>query len=84
MIKLHDVEDTEQNLFSLDPKVKGQIMYFLVNASSNKLLDVAISNFAGAKVMIWSVLDNTVLRSYDVFLYILKPLNIATSNFTGA
>ena len=27
-----------------------QIMYFLVNASSPKLLDVAISNFAGAKV----------------------------------
>ena len=32
-------------------KVKGQIMYFLVNASSPKLLDVAISNFAGAKVI---------------------------------
>ena len=30
---------------------KGQIVYFLVNASSSKLLDVAISNFAGAKVI---------------------------------
>ena len=28
-------------------KVKGQIMYFLVNASPPKLLDVATSNFAG-------------------------------------
>ena len=33
-------------------------MYFLVNASSPKLLDVATSNFAGAKVMIWRALDN--------------------------
>ena len=46
-------------LCDLDPKVKvigqkaghGQIMYFLVNASSPKLLDVATSNFAGAKVI---------------------------------
>ena len=30
------------------PKFKGQIMYFLVNASPPKLLDVATSNFAGA------------------------------------
>ena len=32
----------------LDPKVKvkGQIMYFLVNASPRKLLEVATSNFA--------------------------------------
>ena len=34
----------------LDAKVKakGPIMYFLVNASPPKLLDVATSNFAGA------------------------------------
>ena len=34
----------------LDPKVKvkGQIMYFLVNASPHKLLVVATSNFACA------------------------------------
>ena len=34
----------------LDPKVKvkGQIMYFLVNASSPKPLDIATSNFPGA------------------------------------
>ena len=28
----------------LDPKVKEQIMYFLVNASPHKLLEVATSN----------------------------------------
>ena len=32
----------------LDPKVKveGQIMYFLVNASNHKLLEVAAANLA--------------------------------------
>ena len=37
-------------LCDLDPmfKVKGQIMYFLVNASPHKLLEVATSNFAFA------------------------------------
>ena len=29
-------------------KLKGQIMHFLVNASSPRLLDIATSNFAGA------------------------------------
>ena len=35
---------------NLDPevKVKGQIMYFLVNALSQKPLDLAASNFAAA------------------------------------
>ena len=35
--------------YDLDPKVKvkGQIMYFLVNTSPQKLLEVATSNFAG-------------------------------------
>ena len=34
----------------LDPrvKVKGQLMYFLVNASPHKLLEVATTNFACA------------------------------------
>ena len=32
-------------LCDLEPKVKGQIMYFLVNASPLKPLDVATSNF---------------------------------------
>ena len=34
----------------LDPKVKvkGQIMYFLVNASAHKVFKVAASNFACA------------------------------------
>ena len=35
-------------LCDLDPKVKGKIMYFLVNASPHKLLEVATSNFACA------------------------------------
>ena len=40
-------------LCDLDPKVKviwsqGHIMYFLVNSSSPKLLDIATSNYAGA------------------------------------
>ena len=49
----HYVDDTEQHLCGLGPKVKtkGQIMYFLVNASSPKLLDIAIASFAGAKVV---------------------------------
>ena len=53
MNRQHNIEDTEQDLCGFDPKVKvtGQIVYFLVNASSPKLLDVAISNFAGAKVI---------------------------------
>ena len=33
---------------TLEVKVKGQIMYFIVNASPNKLLVVATSNFACA------------------------------------
>ena len=32
----------------INPKVKGQIMYFLVNAHPPKLLDLATSNFAAA------------------------------------
>ena len=35
-------------LCDLKVKVKGQIMYFLVNASPHKLLVVATSNFACA------------------------------------
>ena len=35
-------------LCDFDSKVKGPIMYFLVNASPPKPLDVAISNFAYA------------------------------------
>ena len=43
----HDVMILSKILCDLDPKVdvKGQCMYFLVNASP---FDVAISNFAGA------------------------------------
>ena len=32
----------------LKVKVKGQIMYFIVNASPSKALDIAPSNSAGA------------------------------------
>ena len=49
-------------LCDLDPKikVKGQIMYFLVNASPHKLLVVASSNFACALGLMMSrVLGNT-------------------------
>ena len=35
-------------LCDLDPKVKGQIMSFLVNVSPHNLLEVATSNFACA------------------------------------
>ena len=35
-------------MFRVNLKVKGQIMYFLVNAPPLKLLDIATSNFAGA------------------------------------
>ena len=35
-------------LCDLDVKVKGQIMYFLVNASTHKLFEIATSNFACA------------------------------------
>ena len=49
-------------------------MYFLVNASSSKLLDVAISNFADAKVIRfgghWTTFGVTLTHrswSYSVF-----------------
>ena len=49
-------------------------MYILVNASSPKLLDVAISNFAGAKVIFfgghWTTFSVTLThrsRSCSVF-----------------
>ena len=37
-------------MYDLDPKVmvKGQIIYFYLNASPPKLLEAATSNFAGA------------------------------------
>ena len=37
-------------LCDLDPKVKGQILNFLVNASHPKPIDVATSNFVAEKV----------------------------------
>ena len=37
-------------LCDLDPKVKGQIMYFLVNVSPLKRFDIASSNFVAEKV----------------------------------
>ena len=41
-------------------------MYFLVNASSPKLLDVAISNFAGANVILFGG-HWTTFGVYSVF-----------------
>ena len=35
-------------LCDLDPNVKGQILYFLVNASPPKAFDVVTSNSVGA------------------------------------
>ena len=50
MHRSQDVEGTGDVLCDLDPKVKvkGQIMYFLVNAPPPKRLDIATSNFADA------------------------------------
>ena len=48
----------------LDPRGQGHIMYFLVNPSSPKLLDIAASNFAGIGHIIWRVLYN-ILRDLD-------------------
>ena len=52
MHRSYDVEDTGQYfLFVFDlNKVKGEIMYFLVNTSPPKPLDVATSNFVDALV----------------------------------
>ena len=47
MHRAYDVEDTGQRFVS---KIKGEIMYCLVNASPSKPLDVATSNFAVALV----------------------------------
>ena len=45
----YDVENTGQRfVFVLD--IKGEKMYFFVNASPPKPLEIAISNFAGAFV----------------------------------
>ena len=44
----YDVEGTRQHFVWWHwPKGKGQIMYFLVNATPPKPLDVATSNIAG-------------------------------------
>ena len=43
MHKSHNIEGTGQCFMS-----KVELMYFLVNESPPKLLDVATSNFAGA------------------------------------
>ena len=52
-------------------------MYFHVNASSPKQLDVAITNFAGAKVIgfggYWTTFCATLTRrsrSYSVFVFV--------------
>ena len=44
----HDVKVLGDVSYDLDPmvKVKGQIMYFLVNASPHNFFEVTTSNFA--------------------------------------
>ena len=68
-------------------------MYFLVNASPPKLLDVATQTLqvyrSHDKEGTGQLLCNLDprLRSNDVFsvnAYLLKPSDIATSNFAGA
>ena len=78
MNRPHDVEDTEQHLCGLDPKIKCQIMFFIVNASLPKLFDVAISDFAGAKI--WRALDN-ILCDLDLWFKVICIFlnNIASS-----
>ena len=44
----HDVEGTVNISCNLDPKIKVQILYFLVNVSTPKRCGVATSNFSGA------------------------------------
>ena len=67
-------------------KVKCQVMFFLVNASPPKPLDVAASNFA----MTWRVQGNILCdidpKVKDQIMYFLvnaypKSLDVATSNF---
>ena len=48
MHRSHDVEGTGQHFYDLDPKVKGQILNFLVNASPPRGFDVVTSNSVGA------------------------------------
>ena len=66
-------------LCDLDPKVKGQIMFLLVNASLLKLLDKATSYF------VYDVDGTGQHFVYNVFLANAapKPLDVATSNFAG-
>ena len=48
-------------------KVKGEIMYFLVNASSPKPLDVATSNFADVwldKKRVFAMVDRRLKSSF--------------------
>ena len=74
-----------------DLKVKGQIMYFLVNASPPQLVHVATSNFASSYVTWcrwhWAIFYATLRsRSLNLFIvnaYPLQPLDVARINFIG-
>ena len=69
-----------------DTKVKGQIMYFLVNASSPKPLYIATVNFAGTYVTwcggYWAKFY--VIMYFPVNESSPKLLDVASSNFAGA
>ena len=66
MHRPHDVEVLGNILCDLYAKVKGEIMYFVANASPPVPLDIATSNFAGAYV--------TYSRGYwEIFCVTLTP-----------
>ena len=89
----HTIERELGNILC-DPKVKakGQIMFWLVNASSLETLDVATSNFAGAKFTTSRGYSHhscdlrVKVKSHHAFVNIPppKPLDTSTSNIAGA
>ena len=52
-------------LRDFDPKVKGQIMYFLVNASPHKPLYVATLNFVPEYATLCKLVLGNILCSHD-------------------
>ena len=59
----------------LDPKIKGQIMYFLVNVSPLKPLEVATSNFVPGNLFVCFV----ALRPKSTAMVIARrPVHLTT------
>ena len=71
-------------------KVKYQLMYFLVNSSPPKPMDVATSNFADAEVTIvlYCIVGPGPQGQGQIMYFLVntfpKPLDRATENFAGA